>query len=297
MNRAFDSVTVISVTYESAAIADALVHTLARFQNVIVIDNASRDDTARIVSTRLTHAQVVRNPVNIGFGSANNQALALVATRYALLLNPDCDIGIDALEQLLSTAELYPAAAIIAPQGWLGNGKPQPSYRHAFYEKRAAQVYRIPDGVCSAKWVHGCCMLVRVAALRGFGGFDERLFLYYEDDDLCLRALRAGYDCLLEPQARVLHGGGASSKPSWRTEFRKSFFFFRSRHLVLGKYVGSAAARRYRARTALAAPLATLLYVIFLQRRQALKWLAWGCSACNGTRARRDQHVEHENHG
>jgi N-acetylglucosaminyl-diphospho-decaprenol L-rhamnosyltransferase len=125
-------------------------------------------------------------------------------------------------------------------------------------------------------------MLVRVDALRRFGGFDERFFLYYEDDDLCLRALQAGYDCLLAPQAQVFHAGGASSTPSWRTDFRKNFFFFRSRHLILRKYVGRSAARRYRAKTALAAPLATLLYAILFQRRHALKWLAWGCSAWNG---------------
>jgi GT2 family glycosyltransferase len=282
MNCAFDTVTVISVTYESAAIADALVNTLNRFRNVIVIDNASQDDTAKILSARLTHAQVIRNTGNVGFGPANNQALALVGTSYALLLNPDCDIDIVALEHLVQTAESYPSAAIVTPQSWQRNGMPQPSYRHAFFEKRAAQAYRIPDGVCSAKWLHGCCMLVRVDALRRFGGFDERFFLYYEDDDLCLRALQAGYDCLLAPQAQVFHAGGASSTPSWRTDFRKNFFFFRSRHLILRKYVGRSAARRYRAKTALAAPLATLLYAILFQRRHALKWLAWGCSAWNG---------------
>ncbi|MFI4941580.1 MAG: glycosyltransferase family 2 protein [Burkholderiales bacterium] len=279
MSRAFDQVTVVSVTFESAAIVPVLAKTLDRFLNVIVIDNASRDETAAELSKRLPHTTVIRNPANLGFGPANNQALALVNTPYALLLNPDCDIEIAALEQLLACAARYPAAAIIAPQGWHGEGKPQASYRQAFYEKRAAQAYRIPDGTCSTKWLHGCCMLVRVDAFRRFGGFDERFFLYYEDDDLCLRALQAGYDCLLEPQAQVLHVGGTSSRPSWRTEFRKHFHFFRSRHLIIGKYIGPAAARAYRVKTALAAPFAILLYGLLLQRRHALKWSAWGYSA------------------
>jgi GT2 family glycosyltransferase len=122
-------------------------------------------------------------------------------------------------------------------------------------------------------------LLVRVAAFRRFGGFDERFFLYYEDDDLCLRALQAGYDCLLEPKAQISHIGGASSKPSWRTEFRKQFHFFRSRHLIIGKYLGKSAARRYRLKTAIGAPFAILIYCLLLQRRHALKWSAWGCSA------------------
>ena len=282
MMRAFDTVTIVSVTYESAAIVGTLTQTLSQFSNVIVIDNASSDGTAQALAASVPHALVVHNAANVGFGPANNQGLAQVKTPFALLLNPDCEIDADALARLLATAERYPTAAIVAPQGWQGTGKPQASYRQAFYETRAAQPYRIPDGTCSAKWLHGCCLLVRVDAFRHFGGFDERFFLYYEDDDLCLRALQAGYECLLEPQAQIRHVGGASSTPSWRTDFRKHFYFFRSRHLIISKYVSGAAARHYRTRTALAAPFATLIYAILLQRKHALKWLAWGCSAWRG---------------
>lgn len=282
MSHVFETVTIVTVTYESAALVDTLAKTLTHFANVIVIDNASHDDTAQLLLKRLPHASVIRNDANMGFGPANNQALALVTTPYALMLNPDCDISADALQRLLDTAALYSSAALIAPQGWYGKDLPQPSYRQAFYEHRAKQPYQIPAGTCSAKWLHGCCLLVRVDAFRRFGGFDERFFLYYEDDDLCLRALQAGYDCLLEPQAQVSHIGGGASAPSWRTDFRKHFYFFRSRHLILGKYLGARAAKRYRIKTALAAPLATLLYTILLQRKHALKWCAWGCSAWKG---------------
>ncbi|HXA48453.1 MAG TPA: galactosyltransferase-related protein, partial [Burkholderiaceae bacterium] len=144
---------------------------------------------------------------------------------------------------------------------------------------RAKQEYRIPDGTCSAKWLHGCCLLVRVDAFRKFGGFDERFFLFYEDDDLCLRAIQAGYDSLLEPQAQVLHIGGASSRPSWRNDFFKQFHFFRSRHLIIGKYLGKAAAWRYSTKTILAAPLAVVIYALLLRRKHVIKWLAWGCSS------------------
>ncbi len=245
----------------------------------MVVDNASNDGSADALQTHLPQAQVIRNQANRGFGPANNQGIGLAQTRYALLLNPDCDITAEAVQRLLETAERYPSAAIIAPQGWHNTTTPQPSYRHAFYEQRAPRSYRIPDGTCSAKWLHGCCLLVRVDALRSFGGFDERFFLDYEDDDLCLRALQAGFDCLLEPAAAVLHAGGASSAPSWRTQFRKHFYFFRSRHLILQKYVGAGAAWRYRLKTAVASPIAMLAYGILLQRKHALKWLAWGCSA------------------
>ncbi|MBV8666776.1 MAG: glycosyltransferase family 2 protein [Burkholderiaceae bacterium] len=275
----YSDVTVITVTYESIGLAEALADTLRRFERVIVIDNASQDGTADALAARLPRARLIRNTVNTGFGRANNLAMEEVGTRYALLLNPDCDIDHEALGYLLDTAERFPEAAIVAPQGWRDEECVQPSYRHAFYERRAKLPYQIPDATCSAKWLHGCCLLVRVEAFRKFGGFDERFFLYYEDDDLCLRALTAGYGCLLEPRAQVLHLGGASSKPSWRTDFFKQFHFFRSRRLIIGKYLGKAAAWRYSIKTALAAPLAVLFYTLLLRRKLALKWLAWGCSS------------------
>jgi N-acetylglucosaminyl-diphospho-decaprenol L-rhamnosyltransferase len=279
MNQVNSEITVITVTYESVALADTLAATLRHFQHVIVVDNASGDGTADALSARLPGARLIRNTVNTGFGCANNQAMAMVNTRYALLLNPDCDISGEALAYLLDAAECYDNAAIVAPQGWRDEDCVQPSYRQAFFEQRTKLPYRIPDATCSAKWLHGCCLLVRADAFRKFGGFDERFFLYYEDDDLCLRALTAGYDCLLEPRAQVLHLGGASSKPSWRTDFFKQFHFFRSRRLIIGKYLGKAAAWRYSTKTALAAPLAVLLYTLILRRKLALKWLAWGCSS------------------
>jgi N-acetylglucosaminyl-diphospho-decaprenol L-rhamnosyltransferase len=279
MKPSFDDVTIVSVIYKSAALLETLVATLGRFPHVIVIDNASGDDLPAALAARLPHAQIVCNTRNLGFGPANNQAVALVQTPFALLLNPDCDISVDALQTLLETAGQYPQAALIAPQGWYSERRVQPSYRQGFYERRTAQPYRIPDGTCSAKWLHGCCQLVRVKAFRAFGGFDERFFLYYEDDDLCLRALLAGYDCLLEPRAEVLHLGGASSTPSWRTDFFKHFHFFRSRHLIIGKYQGAALARNYWLRTVVAAPLAMLIYTLLLRKKHALKWFAWGYSA------------------
>lgn len=279
MTRAFDDITVITVTYQSVAITAALAKTLDQFAHVIIVDNASHDGTVEAMTRLLPHAHIIANAKNLGFGPANNQAVALAKTAYVLLLNPDCDISTEALACLHASAERYPNAAIIAPQSWHNADKPQPSYRHAFYESRPRQPYHIPDATCSAKWLHGCCLFIRTAAFRHFGGFDERFFLYYEDDDLCLQALKAGYDCMLEPQARVLHIGGGSSTPSWRNAFRKNFYFVRSRHLIIGKYISPSAALRYRLKTAVAAPFAVILYTLLFQRRQAVKWLAWGSSA------------------
>jgi N-acetylglucosaminyl-diphospho-decaprenol L-rhamnosyltransferase len=119
-------------------------------------------------------------------------------------------------------------------------------------------------------------MLVRVDAFRTFGGFDENFFLYYEDDDICLKALHAGFDCLIEPAAQVFHRGGASSKPSVRTELLKSYHWARSKHLIIKKYQGMHLSMLYRFKIAVSAPLAIVVYALLLNKKYFLKWLGWG---------------------
>lgn len=275
----FDQVTIICVTYKSLSLIGALGKTLLAFPKVVVIDNASGDGTVAAVRMRIPHATVVERPDNGGFGKANNEAMARVETPFALLLNPDSDIDTDALRILVNTFNRYPTAGLVAPQSWTSAEKPQMCFRPAFYEPKLKGPYQIPDGTCCAKWLHGCCLLLRTKAFRQIGGFDEQFFLYYEDDDLCLRMLQAGFECLFEPAALARHIGGASSTPSYKTDFKKHFHYSRSRNLAIRKYLGTGASWRYLAKTALVALPATMVYALLLQRKHTLKWFAWGCSA------------------
>jgi N-acetylglucosaminyl-diphospho-decaprenol L-rhamnosyltransferase len=90
-----DQVTVIIVTYDSAHCIAALSEALASLPHVTVVDNASQDGTPAEVARLMPHANVIVNPVNLGFGAANNLGLDAVRTPYALLLNPDCLITPD----------------------------------------------------------------------------------------------------------------------------------------------------------------------------------------------------------
>jgi GT2 family glycosyltransferase len=274
-----DDVTVVCVTYRSRLLAGRMAATLAPFPHVIVVDNGSNDGMHATMRTLLPHANVIERVDNGGFGKACNEGVAAVGTRFVLLLNPDCHIEADAVLALVRTLERYPSAGIAAPQSWRTDDAPQVSCRQAFFERTRGAAYRLPDATCCAKWLHGCCLLVRVDAFRHIGGFDERFFLYYEDDDLCLRMLQAGFECLLEPAARALHAGGASSGTSLRVAFIKPYHYARSRHLAIRKYQGGAAALAYLARTLLGSMFAVPVYALLLRRNYAMRWLAWGCSA------------------
>lgn len=279
----FDQVTIICVTYQSRTVVESLAATVRSFPHVVIIDNGSNDGTVEALRGTLPRARLIERADNAGFGTANNQAIKAVETPYALLLNPDCNIKPDALLILIDVLRRYPSAGMVAPQSWRANDKPQKCFRPAFYEPRLKAPYRVADATCSAQWLNGCCLLARTQTFRDIGGFDENFFLFYEDDDLCLRMRLAGFECLFEPSANAWHIGGGSSSPSLKVSFIKPFNYVRSRHLAICKYRGRGAGWRYLIKIMLAAVPAALIYALLLQRKHFIKWVAWGSSAFSST--------------
>jgi len=240
--------TAILVTHNSAsciAAALATVEGCKRIEQIIVVDNASTDDTVTVVREACPRARIIRNNENLGFGRANNQALWETETGFALLMNPDALISTPCIEALLQAAMLYPEAAILAPQLTDLQGNLLESYkRNVFSRERRPGKYIEPDGDLCADWVSGALWLVRMDAIRKMGGFDEKLFLYYEDDDLCLHAEEAGYSVVVVADAKASHAVGKSSTYNAEEERMKQYQMIRSRLYLQEKYYGREEARQ-----------------------------------------------------
>ncbi len=274
-------VTIVCVTFHSASLVAELAKTLARFPHVVVVDNASADATVNLLRAEVPHANIICNQTNRGYGAANNMALCQIKTEFALLLNPDCEIDTENLQRLVSCADLFERAALIVPQAY-GGAQPQISYNTAYFEKRARTPYLVPEGPACAKFLIACCMLVRVSAFKG-SFFDERFFLYCEDDDLCLEAYRRGHECLIEPRAKVQHEGGGSSAKSWKVEYIKGYHHALSRRIFVRKHVGAFADWKLRIRHLALAPIALVLFCISLNRLSIAKWVGRVSQACRAT--------------
>jgi hypothetical protein len=122
-------VTIVIVTFNSAHCLPELGRLLASCPYIMLVDNGSDDDSARVATQHLPSAKVIALPNNLGFGAANNRALAQVCTPFALLLNPDCEITPHAIAKLLHTAHQWPHAAMVAPQLLQINGASDVNYR------------------------------------------------------------------------------------------------------------------------------------------------------------------------
>lgn len=237
-----DRVSVVTVAHESAGALPGFLAALPPGLRLVLVDNASADGGAALAET--AGAEVIRSPVNLGFGAGCNRGLAAVRSEFALLLNPDARLSEDALARLVEAADRFPDAAILAPV-ILGPGgarvrswdAAQPR-RRRLPRKRQGEPW--PEGPLCAEFLSGACLLLRMSTgLR----FDEGFFLYFEDDDLCAAARAAGHGLVLVPAASVLHEGGRSSAPSAAIEALKARHMAWSRLHYMAKWAGPRAAR------------------------------------------------------
>lgn len=240
------SVTAVLVSYNSAAVIRQAVAALEAdplITNIIVVDNASKDNSREILR-QCARVQLIESKENVGFGNGANMALQKVETPYALLVNPDAIMNGGALDTLLDASERYPDAAILTPALYDEQDKLHISYKKNVFAREQSRGVRLPaEGELCCEYTSGAVMLFNMALMKKIGFFDPNLFLYYEDDDICLRARAAGYSVVYVPQARSMHLMGESSgAPRPESEQFKQMHMIRSRLYIEEKYRGSTAA-------------------------------------------------------
>jgi N-acetylglucosaminyl-diphospho-decaprenol L-rhamnosyltransferase len=263
-------ISVLIVSYRTplltvSAAASALA--LEDVRQVIVVDNASGDETgARLHALQDDRVEYVLNPTNAGYGHAANAAAVRATCDVILFLNSDAQINQRAATALVEevdrhggrciagarlvsadgsiqrSAGLLPAPSDLAVRalglhhvargvtGW-------PVIGRLVRGNRLAREYDLAldsTGPISTTMVSGAVCAMGRAAYSEIGGFDEDFFLYFEDADLCRRALRAGMAIRYLPQAVVTHIGGASSGEDYHFGPRHA----RSMRLYLSKWYG-----------------------------------------------------------
>lgn len=211
------SATAIIVSYNSAAVLPSCIKALKREGiPIVVVDNQSADESVELA--RSEGVTVIINPKNIGFGAAMNEGVRTADSDYCLLINPDATVSPGAVQALLDTAQTHPDAVIVTPKLIEPDGREffQPRSYLAGFLPNPKSVLHLPEAEVCVPFVSGACMLVKRDVFLTLGGFDERLFLFYEDDDLCRRVSDAGYSIIYAPNAVVHHARGKSGKQTAR---------------------------------------------------------------------------------
>jgi len=192
---------------------------------VIVVDNASADGSAAMVSEEFPSVRLLENRENAGYSRAVNQAIRSAAGTYVLVLNPDIEVLPGSIDALARHLDEHPDTGIAGGKLLNPDGTLQYSCR-TFYTLSTLLHRRTPIGklfpdsrverehlmmdwdhetVREVDWMLGACLMVRSEAIRDVGLMDERFFMYFEDVDWCYRMKQHGWRVMYVPEARMKH--------------------------------------------------------------------------------------------
>ena len=274
------SLTVVTVTHYSERVIGECLACLPPGLPVVVTDNASHDATRDIIARARPDAEIIANMTGVGFGNAANQGLVRARTDFVLLVNPDAKLRPGCIERLFAAADRYPEAAVLAPALKTPAGAWEVSHDVDMFRRNAMSRRRAdpePEGDICADYVSGAAMLLRRQALDAVGGFDPAIFLYYEDDDFCIRLRQAGWTLVRVADAVVDHVGGGSIRRTWDKHWEKFWHMAWSRLYIERKYRGRAAAWRIALPALLRFGIKAPFYLLTDFRQKGLRDAARWC--------------------
>ena len=261
-------ITVIVVNYNTAHLLDRMFAALAAAQGdlriqTVVVDNASSDHSVALLRTKYPDVELIENPINVGFGRANNQAVARIRGRFVLLLNTDAFISPDTLLKTVGFMKENPRCGVLGVKLVAEDGSLQPCCRYfptpwnVFLGTTGLGRFfphtRLVDdmswdhaSIRKCDWVPGCYYLIRREVVERVGLFDPQYFLYCEEADHCRRVVQAGWDVIYYPHTQVIHIGGESAKSNGplsdgrqqisALQIESELLYFRKHHGLTGLF-------------------------------------------------------------
>lgn len=210
----------------------SVINTITK--EIFVVDNASTDGSVDFIKEIFPSVHLIANKENRGFATANNQVLSLCNGRYIFFLNPDTTVMPESLERAISFMDLNPRIGLAGTKIIYPDGTPQESvsYRYPGEKHTTDELSGLKGSIAC---VLGASMIARSEIIKEIGFFDEDFFLYGEDQDLCLRIRKSGYEIGYIDSAVVAHHGGQSERKSppsdmWERKVLAEYIFYKKHY-------------------------------------------------------------------
>jgi len=245
---------IVLISYNTAVILDDCLASIYRSLEksnhtceIIVIDNASTDNTVSLLKKKYKEVVLIENKQNVGYGKANNQGIEKAKGTYIILLNSDTIVLNASLGKLLEYAKRTPKS-FIGPKLLNIDRSAQTSCGPFFtlpvvfaalflFGDRIHLTRWSPNKIKRVDWVSGACIIGKKDAFVEVK-FDEQIFMYMDEIDFLYRAAKIGYKTWFFPTAQIVHIGAASSKKSKKFSIAN---IFRGMQFFYAKHYGAVA--------------------------------------------------------
>ncbi len=209
------------------------------FKNLEIIIVNNEEDQLKLKAFSQLKITIIENKKNLGFGKACNIGTKKAQGKYLFFLNPDTELLTENFSSILKEFEKNPEIGIIGTQIIEKNkNQPQPwtcgkktSFLRILFKNSINKPWnkKIPTSV---DWVSGTSFFIKKTDFQKLKGFDEKFFMYFEDQDLCLRIKNLNKRCLFYPYFSVLHHNGKS----WSNDKEKKKHYYQSQDYFFKKH-------------------------------------------------------------
>ncbi len=247
-------VSIILVNYKTKDLTRNCINSIVeKTQNlaydIYVVDNNSQDGTCEMIKSEFPWVKLIENPKNSGFGSANNLAIRQSDAKYVFLLNTDTILVNNAIKILHDFLESTPQAGACGANLYDENMEHVHSYGvfptvkrqilktfmlRWFFPKELKAMkdkgLNAENELKAVDYITGADLMIKKSVLDEVGIFDERFFMYFEENELQFRIRKAGYEIFINPEAKIIHLHDKSPKKREKMyyEYKKSqYLFFR----------------------------------------------------------------------
>ena len=233
---------IITVNYNGLNDTCALIESIPfnEYMEVIVVDNASKEDEASIISKRYPQVKTIRSDKNLGFAGGNNLGIKAAKGKYLFLINNDTFFKDFNIQALINCLESSPKIGMVCPKirfAWDNNPIQFAGYTplsKATVRNKAIGFGEEDKGQYNTAhitpYAHGAAMLIKREALEKVGLMPECYFLYYEEIDWSMLFTRAGYKIWYEPACTIYH---KESQSTGQSSPLRTYYITRNRLLLV----------------------------------------------------------------
>ena len=231
MSISRQNLTVIIVSFMSEKVIYDCINSIPNDIKIIIVDNSNNKFFKNEIENKYNNVRCILSENNLGMGAGNNHGLSEIDTDYGLILNPDVVLRSNTIDEIIFASKKINTFSIIAP---IMEEEDYPNYK--LNEKK--DLKNINDEPFKVKSVDGFAMLLNLPRLNNLENFknkkyfDENIFLYLENDDLCKRIIENGENIYVIPKSKIKHLGAKAVDEKYRYEIELS----RNWHWVWSKF-------------------------------------------------------------
>ena len=231
MSISRQNLTVIIVSFMSEKVIHDCINSIPRDIQIIIVDNSNNKSFKNDIEKKYHNVRCILSENNIGMGAGNNYGLNEIDTDYGFILNPDVVLRSNTIDEIIFASKKVDTFSIIAP---IMEEEDYPNYK---FEKKK-DVKNFKDEPFKVDIVDGFAMILNLSRLNKLENFkskkyfDENIFLYLENDDLCKRVSESGENIYVVPKSKIKHLGAKAVDEKYKYEIELS----RNWHWVWSKF-------------------------------------------------------------